>query len=686
MRELVSTGDVVRTSWPGSHSNRPNLYLGSGRAGACFDAYGLMNAAREEPGEGGIGRTALTHADHWHREGTTGMDYWLPLGRLMWADEPLDPTKRYRQHLSLHDGTLQTTLEGDECTGDLRAYFNPDLRDILAVEVSYEATTSSMPSIALRPNSQPRVPMHEHLDLCASFGEDYDPQDGWWSATVSAGTAESVLAVSLSTETGEANLSANDDGVEIHFGGERGSHLLLVGAAGVARSDELKRILQTDRTCEQYWSEARSAWHKRWGKSWVDLPIQEYQALWARSLYYVLASYAPEVRSPAPPHGWSGHGWGFHFPQDVSYVHPVLLRHGHFDIAKAWVEFYRNRIGETRRWTEQVFDADGTMWEWEYPIGAEHSRPHPNDTYPFERFHFEIHNAAYPARMAAETAEYVDDDEWASTVAWPVVRESARFYASVMQQENDGNWGIHLEPSMGQDELGGQNAKNYLCALFSAWYTLQTAVEMAEDESLTIEIAGDELGRWRRILDDGIAIERLRCDSNYYLPNEDVNEEDVRESQKHPVQLNPLTFVPLPITDATRTAFENRDSLCHGMENSRSRGWTLPAYALAASHLGDSDALLRELDRLVPGELADPGLVQLYETSGARERPYYVTSHGLILQALVDAMVHDYWGEEQLGTAWPSQWGDASFNHLYLANGPVSGRYENGEWTIDRHY
>ena len=705
VRRAATGGDVTRTDWPGRNEPRVNLYQGSGRAGACFDEAGLMNHQDERAGDR-IGRTVLMHADHWHRDEATGMDYWLPLGRLRWIGGLPEPTAEYRQHLSLYDATLETSLSWTDASIDLRSYFHPEERDLLAVEIDYEGgerTDDVVPPVALTPDLEPRMPMHD-LSLSGEFEElAFDSIDreggGTWLARVRAGTAESVLGLSVASRTGKLELHSTADGVKLTFSGEQGSHFLLVGMAGAEREDDLRTGLEATRSPDDFFASAKRAWHERWGDSALEVPIPEYQALWARSLYYVFASYAPEVRSPAAPHGWSGHGWGFHFPQDVSYVHPALLRHGHFDVARAWVEFYRDRLEETRAQTRRVFDAAGTMWEWEYPIGAPHDRPHPNAEYPFERFHFEIHNAAYPARMARETAQYVEDEEWSREVAWPVVRGSARFFADVLEREDDGTWGIDHEPSMGQDELGGQNAKNYLCALFGARYALEAAVAMVEEFEIkvvdVVETDGEsaiaetavgaaELDRWRTVLEDGLAFDRLLTDAGYYLPNEDVTREEVEANQKHPVQLNPLTFLPQEIDEASVAAYERRDDLCAGMGEGKSMGWTLAAYALAASHRGDADGLIRELERVVPSDYADPDWIQVYETAGARDRPYYITSHGLYLQALSDAVVSDYFGEVEVGAAWPDEWGEVAFENLHTVDGVRSGEYREDEWRVTR--
>ena len=212
-----------------------------------------------------------------------------------------------------------------------------------------------------------------------------------WVGRVTVGTADSVLALRAVTVDGDqACIHGSAEGPVVCFPGSRGRHLLLIGAAAVSRRDELLSDMQSVPPPEQYAAEAVQAWHRRWGNAAVSIPVSEYQALWSRSHYYVLCSHAPEVRSPAPPMGRSGGGWPFHFPQDASYVHPALLRLGHLDIARAWVEFYRSYLDRTIEVTKRIYKADGTMWAWEHPIGPDTEML--MDELP-NWFQFEIHNA-----------------------------------------------------------------------------------------------------------------------------------------------------------------------------------------------------------------------------------------------------------------------------------------------------
>jgi hypothetical protein len=706
MGKAISAGDVVRTRWPLRRQNHLNLYLGSGRMGACFDVWGLMNNGRA--GERtSLSNAVLMHADHWHR-GAWGLDYWFPAARLCWAGQEPPTPQAWRQELRLAEGRMRTEMSWGDLRLSLSAWFHPERRDLLAVDVEYEATREdAMPALVLAPLTEAEPGYQQRLSGTARTVAN-DGQS-WWLGRLKMGTADTAIALKVISTSGEAAFANGAEGMEIRFTGETGRHFLLIGIATGAREAELAADMKRVAVPEQYAAEAAQAWHRRWGEAQVWVPVPQYQALWARSLFWTFCSYAPEVRSPAPPCGWSGNVWGYHFPQDLSYIHPALLRLGHLDIARSWVEFYRGYLENMQEYTRRVYGAEGTMWAWEFPIGPDSEllrEGAPN------QFQYEIHNAAYPARMAREAARYLGDAEWSREVAWPIVRESARFFSSILRQEEDGTWGEHVIPSSGQDEMGGPDQKNYLDALFSAQYSLQTALQMAGELNLTLP--SEEVGRWETILRDGLAYGRLYDQGTGLLATcEGLAGAQQMGKEKHPVQLNPLIFLPLSsrydgrlarrdrgeqggegdgrdarrtgmVDEYVRRAYERRYDLCAGVREHTYYGWTLAAYWLAASHLGDAAGLAAELGQCRPGRYVDREWIQINETSGYPQSAYYVTSHGLYLQALTDALVSDYWGETEIGAACPQEWEEVGFSALRTADGKVwTGEKVEGVWAME---
>lgn len=355
--------------------------------------------------------------------------------------------------------------------------------------------------------------------------------------------------------------------------------------------------------------------------------------LFVRSVYYILCSFSPSANCIAPPTGWTSNAWAFHFPQDFSYIAPVLLKLGHADIMRAKIDYYCRQLDTMREYTRRIYHAEGTMWAWEFPIGDDsHILP---DDVP-NHFQFEIHNAAYVSRMAWETALCLDDSEWAKNTALPIIFETAKFYLSILRREDDGSYGILLVPSMGQDEFGGEDAKNYLCALYAAEYSLKTALAAAERYGA----AFDGAAKAGEILASGIAFERLyNPEFGGYQTYECPPEEFVFGRMKHPVPLMPLTFLPKPTDElnaAERTAYERRYDLCERAHEHFFNGWTLFDYLLAEARMGDVDAFRKDFAEIRVSDNADPELTAIYETCRGHACAYYITSHGLLAQAVIE--------------------------------------------------
>lgn len=626
--------DVVRHHWPVESGKRLNLYLGNGRCGGCFDAYGLQHAPVDEFASIRISHTWLSHADVWHR-GLYGLDTLVPLVRFQWS-RPLAEPHRYLQHLEIRAGALTTEYENEQFAYRLRMFTHPgeEWRDLLFVALSW------------RSGRPPRLILDVPPFYRSSYGEEIP---GRGVPSVNGRTAD--IRVERGTAKGSATAAwsgplvgrACENGIEWTLKAGKGEAFiaLALGPQEIAEKGREKASKAIETGLSSLEAQARRAWAKRWGDTSllpkVEGPVG--RLAW-RSLYHVLASYAPEVRAPAPPMGFTGNAWGFHFPQDLAFVHPVLMKFGHLDIASAHVAFYRERLEEQKALTRQIYNKPGVCWSWEFPIGTgaklfeDEYGGVPND------FQFQIHNAAYPAQMAAAAAARMSDD-WAREIAWPVVEESARFYFSGLVCERDGTFSLDIQPSMGQDEYGERNARNYLCALFSAESTLRSAVELGR----RLRIKSEELKSWRDVLRAGLAYKRLwQPEWEVYAPHEGA--QAALHAQKHPVQLNPLwLFSNIRADAATRRAYALRRLLCRvereehrhaGVPTGFYDGWTLYAFLLSAVRMNDRGGFEHELMEMVPSRSVDPEWITPYESSGFW-RPYYTASMGLFLQAVTEA-------------------------------------------------
>ena len=81
----------------------------------------------------------------------------------------------------------------------------------------------------------------------------------------------------------------------------------------------------------------------------------------------------------------------------------------------------------------------------------------------------------------------------------------------------------------------------------------------------------------------------------------------------------------------------------------------------------------------------DKSKLLLVTVECAPERsPYFITSNGLYLQAIQDALVSDFAGHVEFGTACPISWKDASFGGLHTSDGRSwSETHSPDGWTIE---
>jgi len=577
---------------------------------------------------------SLTHADHWKR-GNFGIDNYLPVCRLVFDGEPPETTGNYSQILNIYEGKLETRYNTARGNINLTARFKHG-GDVLSVRYKYDGSPENL---ALLPMAK----------CDGGYGEKYEikcvPQaDGFLMDT---GNTVTRVIVRVLSEKGSCE-TIQDERMRLKFSPGGGDYLILIGIASESRTKELADEMDAFAGADEYERGCEASWAKRYGDAYVALPDGYLASMYARSLYILMSSFAPGFPSPAPM-GWTGLGWKFHFPQDISYIHPVFLKLGQFDIAKSIVETYRNSLDDMCKITSRVYGGEGAMWAWSYPIGKGDDlfkEGFPN------YYQFEIHNAAYPARMAYETAVYTGDEQWRREVALPVIEQSARFYASHMHREQNGHWGIKVVPSMSQDEKAKPNGKNYLCALYAARYVFSIAVRCG-------------LKMYEHFLRDTLAFDWLYDkERGLYRTYEEMTPERWG-LEKHPVQLLPMTYLPAKtLDDAERMAYKQRAEICANTKSNVYSGWTLGSFWLASAYAGDGDTLLEELLRADDDTYSDKERIAFYESTGGYDGPYFTTSHGIFLHSILKLFAPDEGSERHL----PEVWKNAEYCELKTAD------------------
>jgi hypothetical protein len=387
--------------------------------------------------------------------------------------------------------------------------------------------------------------------------------------------------------------------------------------------------------------------------------------MWVRSMAMFLSSYNNDGAGLTPPCGYTGNGWPFNFPQDVSYIHPMLLATGNIDIAKAWIEYFAAELDGMKEYTKRLTGASGILFPWVFPYNG--CRGY-HDPAPANKFYYEIHNSGYLARMAYETAIFINDDKWTKKYAVPLIMETAEFYKSISTKGDDGLWHLFLIPSMGQDEKGGSNQKDYLCALYSAKYCFQRAIEYGLDAD----------GTFRQIL-DGLAFPALLSSQKFYYSCMGSGDADFGK-QKHPVQLNALAYLPVDaeISAPSQTAYELRYEITFHAKTPFFHGWTLGEFLLAGSRYGNTQEWLKDWNNLRKSDYVDPEWIQVYESSQSYGSSFYNTTNGLIAQSILNNLICDWYGKLEIANCNPWQ-GEILVKNIYSKLGVIIDGSINGQ-------
>ena len=637
--KIIARGDIWRKSPPVAASPWVVLYQGNGRFGSCFGPWGL-HAAPDKKTEYIIhGSTRFTHMKHYTR-GKFNADYLLPAGNIYWETDP-QVVKGYEQYQSFYDGTVTTKVSTAGYTITVTSWFDQVQKDIAGFQIDVKG---DCPSVIV---SMPRsFSSHYEQRLVQSSEERLDKDI--WQAAIRCLNASSTMKV-----RSNAKMEQVKEGLKLSLKPGRNTILIAVNGEINISADESLRQTKT-------W------WHTNWKNSgWLDLPDDDVQKVWVRSVAYTLYSHNDDGFGDSPPTGLAGNGWPFPFPFDSGCRHLLLLMTGQTNAAKKWIEFWHSRFDGLKDYTKRFYKSEGIFMPHVFPYGQAydyHNPDVPNSMY------FAIYNSALLARMADQTAVMVNDPKWTKTYAAPLIHEAAKFYLGQLKKGDDGFWHLHLIPSISLDESGDINKPDYVSGLISAQYTLQKAIEYGLDSD----------HRMQSILQDGLAFKKILAENGMYHNHFDLAVKDFGR-QKHPDQLFPLAHTPLGprLSEPHRKAQELRYEITYRAKEPIFIGETLGEFILSSARVHDAEAWRKDWAMMLQAKYADPGLIQFYESSGSN-LVYYITTHGLVAQAILETTVSTWWDELDLGSCIPWK-GTVRFGNIRTLLGvTVSGEIKNG--------
>ncbi|MEN6453384.1 MAG: hypothetical protein ABFD10_03930 [Prolixibacteraceae bacterium] len=638
IRQAITSGDIYRTSC--ADTAVLNLYQGNGRFGCSYGPMGLhINPEKTQLNE--YGKTQYMHIQHFVRA-KFGSDYLLPLLRVYWKSEP-EKITGYSQHQSFYDGIITTHFEEGKNKITVITWFDPVERDVAGIKINVEGKVSD---IIIVPDEKPEVHYNQKLSQTSSTSFE----SGIWTMNLSCLNVSSTFFIKANTET---KLNEN----RLHLTLHEGVNTILFAVNK-----------KTEASPEESLSRTESWWHANWKNSaCLVLPDEQAQKIWVRSMAYLLSSYNDDKLGIAPPMGLTGTCWPFPFPEDLSFIHAAMLYTGNLDIAKSWIEYWAERIQGIKDYTKRLFGVDGVYSPWVFPYGEFEGY---HDPTPPNKCYYEIHNSGYLTRMAYETAVFVNDLNWTQKYALPIIRETALFYKNICKKENDGLWHLFVTPSMGQDEEGGVNQKDYLCALTSAEYCFQKAIEYKLDVD----------GFYKTALEEGLAFPTLKSEQGFYFTNQGTGMENFGK-QKHPIQLNPLAFLPVgqEVSTPTAIAYKLRYEITEDSYKPHFSGWTLGEFLLAGSRIGDVEGWKKDWCNLRKSDYVDADWIQVYESSRLHRHSFYVTTSGLMVQTLLNNLVTDWFGKLEIAKCNPWE-GEIFFRNIYSllgvkVNGKINGNH-----------
>ncbi len=640
VKTAVEAGDIYRTTYV----DAPTLPLnqGNGCFGSSYSQLGLHVHPSLVERDHKYGETHLMHIEHWIRA-KFGADYLLPLARIYW-ENPFEAISDYSQHQSFYDGTIETAFTADQTRLKIMTWFDACEKDLSATRI--HVTGDTHPTIVVEPQTIMKLHYAQQVEQIVNITQE----EGNWKISLNCQGKEFVFYI-------RSNADVRAEENKLHFTLKEGDNYILLSYKAKSNTSVTGSLEQT-----------RTWWHQKWNEiAVVQFSDSEAQRMWIRSMALFLSTFGNEKLGLAPPTGFAGNSWPFPYPQDLSYIHPVLLQTGNVDIAKSWIEYFAERIEGMKAYTKRLLGVDGILSPWVFPYGNFEGY---HDPTPPNKFYYEIHNTGYMARMAYETSLFVNDEVWTRKYVWPLIIESARFYRSICSKEADGYWHLFVTPSMGQDERGGFNQKDYLCALYSAKYCFQKAIACGLDEN----------GEYNRILQEGLAFAPLKGKEGFYYSCAGSGPDDFGK-QKHPVQLNELAFLPTE-TEVSPEALKSYNLRYESTKDAKKPyfyGWTLGEFLLAGSRMGDTEGWQKDWNNMLKSNYVDKDFIQIYETSKTYNMTFYNTTNGLIAQSLLNNLICEWYNKLEIGKCLPWK-GRISFRNLYSKLGvKIAGSIENGK-------
>ncbi len=240
------------------------------------------------------------------------------------------------------------------------------------------------------------------------------------------------------------------------------------------------------------------AWQTYWSRSGVQLDDKVLQRWWYRQLYFAQTVCKPGTAPVAlmPPLATDNTPWhaDYHFNYNSWQAFWPLPASNHSELADPWISYVLSQIPRFSFLAKETYDCEGMFC----PISAFLHEPEPADCQMKNKRQLSMNPWGLTIGETGMTVQNAwqkhlcdPDPAYLKTTIYPIVRESARFYASFMSKcQKDGHGKILLGPSY-SPEHGPMGIFNCPFDMAYVHYTfdalIQAATELDVDRDLIAE-------------------------------------------------------------------------------------------------------------------------------------------------------------------------------------------------------
>lgn len=353
--------------------------------------------------------------------------------------------------------------------------------------------------------------------------------------------------------------------------------------------------------------------NKAWDALWqsdieVEGDAQAQQDI--HSMLYHLYSFVREGTDLSPsPMGLSGLGYNGHVFWDTElWMYPSILVL-HPEMARSLVEYRYRRLEAARR---NAFNHGykGAMFPWESAASGVEETPVWALSGPFEH-----HITACVGIAAWNYYCVTQDKEWLKEKGWPVLKETADFWASRVERNGPGKY--EIKNVVAADEWA-ENVDNNAWTNAAAKANLQYATEAAK--ILGVQANSD----WKQVADN---IPILKMDNGVTKEHAAYHGEGIKQADA-----NLLAYPLKEVTDVRQI----RKDLAYYETRVPEQGtpaMTQAIFTLLYARLGDGEKAYHFFkDAYLPN--LNPPFRVLAETRGGTN-PYFATGAGGIIQSIL---------------------------------------------------